>query len=155
VGGGIVVLGYIRVSSETQDVTNQRHEILEYANSRGHHVDEFIEIVISSRKDSKARGIDRLLWRLQTGGVLIVSEISRIGRSVIEIISIVNSLIAREVRFVAIKQGFDIKGDHDIQTKVMITTFSLLAELERDMISERTRKALAAKRAQGTKLGRP
>jgi DNA invertase Pin-like site-specific DNA recombinase len=150
-----MVLGYIRVSTETQDVRNQRHEILEYANSRGYRVDEFLEIEISSRRDSRARGIDGLLERLQTGDVLIVSELSRIGRSVIEIISIVNSLITREVRFVAIKQGFDIKGDHDVQTKVMITIFSLLAELERDLISQRTIKALAAKRAQGVRLGRP
>jgi DNA invertase Pin-like site-specific DNA recombinase len=149
------VVGHIRVSTETQDVKNQRHEILEYADSRGHRVDEFIEIEISSRKDSKTRGIDGLLEKLQTGDVLIVSELSRIGRSVIEIISIVNSLITRKVRFVAIKQGFDLKGDHDIQTKVMITIFSLLAELERDLISERTRKSLAAKRTQGVRLGRP
>ena len=103
----------------------------------------------SSRRDTKERRIDELLDRLCADDLLIVSELSRTGRSVIEIISIVNSLVKKHVRFVAIKEGLDVKGDHDIQTKVMITIFSLLAELERDLISERTRQALAAKRAQG------
>jgi DNA invertase Pin-like site-specific DNA recombinase len=150
-----MVLGYIRVSKEDQDVKNQRHEILEYGNSRGIHIDEFIEVEISSRKDTKARRIDELLERLQAGDLLIVSELSRTGRSVIEIVSIVNSLIKKEVRFLALKEGLDIKGGHDIQTKVMTTIFSLLAELERDLISERTKRALAAKKANGIKLGRP
>ena len=97
----------------------------------------------------------RALGPPHSGDLLIVSELSRTGRSVIEIISIVNSLIRTHVRFVAIKEGFDIKGDHDIQTKVLVTIFSLLAELERDLISERTRQALAAKKAQGVKLGTP
>jgi DNA invertase Pin-like site-specific DNA recombinase len=109
---------------------------------------------MSSRKDLKARGIEDLLSRLNRGDVLIVSELSRLGRSIIEVISIINELIKREIRFVAIKQNLDIKGSHDMQSKVMVTIFSLLAELERDLISARTKKALAAKRAQGVVLGR-
>ena len=94
-------MGYIRVSTETQDVKNQRHEILEYANNRGFRVDEFIEIQISSRKDSEARGIDGLLERLKAGDVLIVSELSRVGRSVVEVITIINGIIRKQVRFIA------------------------------------------------------
>ncbi len=150
-----MVLGYIRVSKEQQDVRNQRHEILEYGNSHGLHIDEFIEVEISSRRDNKARRIDDLMERLHAGDLLIVTELSRTGRSVIEIISIINSLIEKKARFIALKEGFDIRGEHDIQTKVMVTIFSLLAELERDLISERTKRALAAKRANGVKLGRP
>ena len=150
-----MIIGYVRVSKEEQDVRNQRHELLEYANRHGLHVDDFVEVEMSSRRDAKARRIDELLDRLHSGDLLIVSELSRTGRSVIEIISIINSLIRKRVRFVAVKEGFDIKGNHDIQTKVLVTVFSLLAELERDLISERTRQALAAKKAQGVKLGRP
>ena len=149
-----MVTGYIRVSTEQQDVRNQRHEILEFANTHKLRVDKFIQIEISSRKDLKARGIEDLISRLKKGDVLIVSELSRLGRSIIEVISIINELIKREIRFVAIKQNLDIKGNHDMQSKVMVTIFSLLAELERDLISVRTKKALAAKRAQGVVLGR-
>jgi len=150
-----MVIGYIRVSTEQQDVKNQRHETLEYANRHGLRVDDFVEVEMSSRRDSKARRIDELILRLKEGDLLIVSELSRIGRSVIEIITIMNELIERNVRLVSLKQGMEIRGAHDMQTKVMVTIFSLLAELERDLISERTKKALAAKKAQGVKLGRP
>ena len=150
-----LILGYVRVSTEAQDVRNQRHEILEFANGRGYHVDEFVEIEISSRKDRRARGIDGLLERLQAGDVLIVSELSRIGRSVVEVITIINEVVKKQVRFIAIKQAFDIQGNQDMQSKVLLTIFALLAELERDLVSERTKLALAAKKAQGIKLGRP
>lgn len=150
-----MVIGYVRVSTEQQDVKNQHHEILEYANQRRLHVERFIEKEISSRKDLKARGIEELLDSLKKGDTLIVSELSRLGRSIIEVISLINELIKREIRFISIKQNLDIKGKHDVQSKVMVTIFFLLAELERDLISERTKKALAAKRAQGVTLGRP
>ena len=106
---GALVLGYVRVSTETQDLRNQRHEILEFANGRGYHVDEFVEIEISSRKDPKARGIDGLIERLQAGDVLIVSELSRIGRSVAEVITIMNEVVKKQVSFIAIKQAFDMR----------------------------------------------
>ena len=105
--GGDMVIGYVRVSKEAQDVKNQRHELLEYANRRGVHIDEFVELEMPSRRDTKARRIDELLDRLHTGDMLIVSELSRAGRSVIEIISLVNSLIKKRVRFVAIKEGLE------------------------------------------------
>ena len=150
-----MIRGYIRVSTEAQDVKNQRHEILEYANSRGYRVDEFVEIEISSRRDSRARGIDGLLERLRSGDVIIVSELSRIGRSVVEVITIINDIVKKQARFIAIKQTFDIQSNQDMQSKVLLTIFALLAELERDLVSERTRQALAAKKAQGITLGRP
>jgi len=150
-----MVIGYIRVSTEQQDVRNQQHEILEYANQHKLHVDRFIKREISSRKDLKARGIEELLGSLKKGDTLVVSELSRLGRSIIEVISSINELVKRKIRFISIKQHLDIKGNHDVQSKVMVTIFSLLAELERDLISERTRKALAAKKVQGVALGRP
>ncbi len=150
-----MVRGYVRVSTETQDVRGQRHEILEFANGRGYHVDEFVEIEISSRKDRKDRGIDGLIERLKAGDVLIVSELSRIGRSVAEVITIINEVVKKQARFIAIKQTFDVQGNQDMQSKVLLTIFALLAELERDLVSERTKRALAAKKAQGIKLGRP
>ena len=148
-------IGYVRVSTSRQDADNQRHEILEYANQNHLHVDEFIEAEVSSRKDKKQRRIDELMDKLESGDTLIVSELSRLGRSTSEVIDIVNELIAKEIRFVAIKQNLNISGQHDMQSKIMVTMFSLFAELERDIISERTKAALAAKKAGGKKLGKP
>jgi DNA invertase Pin-like site-specific DNA recombinase len=149
------VTGYVRVSTVRQDADNQRHEILEYANKNHLHIDDFIEVEISSRRDKKQRRIDELMDKLKPDDTLIVSELSRLGRSTSEVIDIVNELIDKEIKFVAIKQGLNISGQHDMQSKVMVTMFSLFAELERDIISERTKSALAAKKAGGKKLGKP
>ena len=148
-------LAYLRVSGFAQDVKNQKFEILEYAQKNNLKVDEFIEIEISSRKDRGERRIDELFSKLTEDSILIVSELSRLGRSTVEVISMVNTLIEKKVRFIAIKQNLVINGKNDIQTKVMITMFSLFSELERDMISNRTIEALKAKRAAGITLGRP
>jgi DNA invertase Pin-like site-specific DNA recombinase len=151
----MATLAYIRVSCDRQDLKNQKLEILEYARKNNMKVDEFIEIEISSRKDKDKRRINELFEKLQSEDTLIVSELSRLGRSTAEVINMVTTLIEKKVRFVAIKQNLLINGKNDMQTKVMVTMFSLFAELERDMISTRTVQALAAKKAQGIVLGRP
>ena len=87
--------------------------------------------------------------------MLIVSELSRMGRSVGEIITIVDMLVKRKIRFIAVKEGIRLNGSQDMQTKVMVTMFSLFAEIERDLISMRTKEGLAAAKASGKKLGRP
>jgi len=148
-------IAYIRVSSDVQDVDKQRLEILDYANRHGFKVDEFISIEISSRKTAKERRIEELMEKLNAGDTLIVSELSRIGRSIPEVIGLVNALVEQKIRLVAIKQNLDIKDNHDMSTKVIVTVFSLLAELERDLISSRTKAALAAVRNGGKTLGRP
>ena len=148
-------IGYLRVSTVKQDLDNQKLEILDYANKNGIRVDEFIKVEISSRKNMKERRIEELLDRLDHGDMLIVSELSRLGRSLGEVIQIVNELITKGVRFIAVKQGMNINGKADIQTKVMITMFGLFAEIERDLLSERTKMGLVNARAKGKKLGRP
>jgi DNA invertase Pin-like site-specific DNA recombinase len=110
---------------------------------------------MSSRKDSKHRRLDELLEKLQAGDTLIVTELSRLGRSTGEVIMLINELVAHEIRIVILKQNLDIKQNHDMTSKVMGTLFSLFAELERDLISLRTKEALAAKKAQGVQLGKP
>lgn len=151
----MAVIGYIRVSTEMQDVKNQKHEILDYANRNHIHIDDWMEYEISSRKSKVERGIDKLLEKLQSGDTLIVSELSRIGRSTSEVIDIVNALINNEVKFIAIKQNLNITDKMDMGNKVMVTMFSLFAELERDLISQRTKQALAVRKAQGIRLGKP
>ena len=148
-------VAYIRASTDKQDLKNQRLEILEYAHDKGLRVDEFVAITISSRKDSRQRRIDELLEKLVAGDTLVVTELSRLGRSTGEVITLINQLAAHDIRVVILKQNLDLHHNHDMTSKVMITLFSLFAELERDLISMRTKEALAAKKAQGVQLGKP
>jgi DNA invertase Pin-like site-specific DNA recombinase len=150
-------VAYVRVSTDGQDYQNQKYEILNYCDQEKWQVDKWLELEISSRRSTKERRIDELISVLQAGDRLIVSELSRLGRSTGEVIQLVKELTTQGVEFVAIKQRLRInaKNGQDITSKVMVTMFSLLAELERDLISERTKIALAHIKAKGKKLGRP
>jgi DNA invertase Pin-like site-specific DNA recombinase len=147
-------IAYIRTSTDKQDLNNQKLEIFEYAKKNKIEIDDFIQMTISSRKNSKERRIDEMLSVLNDADTLIVTELSRLGRSTAEVIGLVNELIKKQVRVIVLKQNLDIK-EHDMTSKVMITLFSLFSELERDLISLRTKEALATKKAQGIKLGKP
>ena len=149
------VIAYLRVSTTSQDLDQQRLAIVNYAQTHRLSIDEFVSAKVSSQKSLAQRGINDLLARLQPADVLLVSELSRLGRSVSQIIFLIEKLIAKKVRLVAIKEGIDLLGKADLQTKVMITLFSLFAELERDLISERTKEGLAQARAKGKIIGRP
>ena len=148
------IIAYLRTSTDKQDLSHQKLELLEFARHKSLKIDSFIEITISSRKTSKQRRIDELMLTLDDADTLIVTELSRLGRSTAEIIALVNELIKRNIRVIVIKQNLDI-SKHDMNSKIIITLFSLFAELERDMISLRTKEALQAKKAQGIKLGKP
>lgn len=147
-------IAYLRVSKDTQDVKNQKLAILEFAQREKIEVKDYVEITVSSRKSTKERKIDLLLEKLETGDMLIVSELSKMGRSVGEIITTVDTLVKRKIRFIAVKENIRLNGSQDIQTKVMVTMFGLFKEIERDLISMRTKEGLAAAKASGKKLGR-
>ena len=136
---------YLRISTGGQELNNQRLAILDYAQKEKLQIDRFLEIQSSSRKSLKERGIDGLFLEMGAGDLLLVSEISRLGRSVGQIIQIVDELIKNQINFIAIKENIRLNGKQDIQSKVMITMFGLFAEIERDLISERTREGLVAK----------
>ena len=148
-------LAYLRVSTRSQDLANQKLAILDYAQQKPFAVDRFIELQVSSRKVRHRESIEKLLRELAEGDRLIVSELSRLGRSLGQVIQIVDTLVHRKVRFTAVKEGITFEGKQDLQTKVMIALFGLFAEVERDLISERTKEGLVAARAQGKMLGRP
>ncbi len=148
-------VAYQRVSTDGQELDNQRLEILDYADKNGMRVDQWISIKVSSRKSTKERLIDQLIETLNDGDILIVAELSRLGRSVGQIITIIDEMIKKQVKVIIIKQNMVINGKNDIQTKTMITMFSLFAEIERDLISERTKSGLARARAEGKLIGRP
>ena len=144
-------IGYLRVSSNGQTVENQRLAIYD-ANYRP---SEWFEVSASSRKSTGARRIDELIGRLQPGDKVVVAELSRLGRSVGQIAIIANKLIQAGAELHCLKENIRLNGAMDIQTKVMVTMFSLFAEIERDLISERTKEGLTRAVSEGKKLGRP
>jgi len=148
------IIAYIRTSTDKQDLNTQKLEILEWARKHDLKVDEFVEITISSRKTSKQRRIDEVLATLADSDTLMVTELSRLGRSTAEVVALINELVARQIRVIVLKQNLDIH-QHDMNSKIMITLFSLFAELERDLLSLRTKEALATKKLQGVSLGKP
>ena len=150
-------IAYIRVSTDDQDYRNQKFEILNYCDREDWKVDTWLELEMSSRQSSKERRIDELIDKLNPGDRLIVSELSRLGRSTGEVILLIKNITSIPVEFIAVKQGLRLNRENsqDITSKVIVTIFSLLAELERDLVSERTKIALARAKASGKKLGRP
>ena len=148
-------IGYIRVSTDRQTVENQRLAILDYCHRNKFQVDDWIDVNMSSRRTPAQRRIDELLERLKEGDRLIVAELSRLARSVGQIAVTVSTLLKKKVRFISIKESISLNGGQDMQAKVMITMFSLFSEIERDLISERTKEGLKRARAEGKLLGRP
>lgn len=151
----MAIWGYIRVSTNDQTTENQKFAILNHSNKHDMKVDNWIEITISSRQSVKERRIKELLDRVKKNDVVIVAELSRLARSVGQVAITVDKLIKQEVKLISIKENIILNGRADIQTKMMITMFSLFAEIERDLISERTKEGLARARAEGKLLGRP
>lgn len=148
------IIAYLRASTDKQDLSHQKLELLEFARKKSLTIDDFIEIKVSSGTTSKQRRIDELMDKLSQADTLIVTELSRLGRSTAEVISLVNDLIKKNIRVMFTKQNLDI-SKQDINSKVTLTLFSLFAELERDLISLRTKEALASKKRQGQVLGKP
>ena len=148
-------IAYLRVSTNTQDLNNQKLAILDFARKERFQVDEFVEITISSRRRQQRSQLQETIGQLNKGDRLIVSELSRLGRSLGQVIAIIDSLVKRKILFVAIKEAIRFEGKQTLQSKVMVTLFALFAEVERDLISERTKEGLAAARAKGKLLGRP
>ncbi|MCA9945861.1 MAG: recombinase family protein [Anaerolineales bacterium] len=147
------VIGYIRVSSDKQDLQKQEHLLLKYAQQQDLQINDFINIEISSRKGMKERRIDELLSRLNEGDILLVAELSRLGRNMFEVINIINQLSEQGVEVVFVRQPeLSTAGPH---RKLLLAIYSYFAEAEREFISMRTKQGLAAARASGKKLGRP
>ena len=145
--------GYIRVSTDTQTVENQRFEIQRFAAKLDIAVDGWIEETASGGKEYKKRALGPLLKKVQEGDLIICSELSRLGRTLFMIMDILNLCMTRGVKVWTIKDNYRL-GD-DISSKVLAFAFGLSAEIERNLISQRTKEALALRRAQGVILGRP
>ncbi len=148
-------IAFLRVSTPQQDAGSQRLAILEYARKHDLQIDDFVEATARGQATAKRRRLDELIDILNRGDRLVVSELSRLGRSLGQIITVLDGFAKAGVAFIAIKENIRVEGKRDIQTTVMTTLFALLAEVEPDLISERTREGLAKAKASGKTLGRP
>ena len=148
-----MIYGYIRVSSDKQTVENQRFEINNFCTKESMTIDGWIEETISGTKNYNTRQLGKLLNRVQKDDLIICAELSRLGRNLFMIMEILNICMTKECRVWTIKDNYRL-GD-DIQSKVLAFAFGLSAEIERNLISQRTKEALARKKAEGVVLGRP
>ena len=148
-----MIYGYIRVSSDKQTTENQRFEIERFAKENGIVVEKWMNETISAVKDLEERKLGQLLKILKRGDIVIASELSRLGRNLLQVMSILHHCMKKDVQVWTIKDNYRLGAD--IQSKVLAFAFGLSAEIERNLISQRTREALARLKAEGKKLGRP
>jgi DNA invertase Pin-like site-specific DNA recombinase len=146
-------VSYLRVSTIDQDTEKNKHEILKLANEKDFGQVVFVEEKASGKKSWKERKVHQIINDLAEGDRLIVPELSRLGRSMLEIMEILSIARQKGICIYAVKGGWELNGT--IQSKVMAMAFSIASEIERDLISKRTKEALKARKAQGIKLGRP
>jgi len=147
-----MVVAYLRVSTEKQTLANQQNEISKFTDSRNLHVDRWVTEVVSGKKEGRERKLGSLMRRMKKGDTLIVTELSRLSRTLTDIMSIVGELLKKEVHLYSTKDRYAF--DDSINSKVLCFAFGLVAEIERNLISLRTREALALRREQGVVLGR-
>ena len=147
-----MIIGYLRVSTEKQNPENQRDEIRRFAEEKSLAVDSWIVETASGKIAHKKRKLGRLLRKMNKGDTLIVTEISRLSRSLTEIMAIMGECLDRQINIYTTKERYTF--DNSINSKVLCFAFGLVAEIERNLISMRTKEALALKRAEGVRLGR-
>lgn len=147
-----MIIGYLRVSTEKQNPENQRDEIRRFAEEKSLAVDLWVVETVSGKIAHKKRKLGRLLRKMNKGDTLIVTEISRLSRSLTEIMAIMGECLDREINIYTTKERYTF--DNSINSKVLCFAFGLVAEIERNLISMRTKEALALKRAEGVRLGR-
>ena len=148
-----MIYGYIRVSTDQQNVANQHHEIENFAKGEKLTIDKWVSEIISSRKPLPERRLSNVLKRLKHGDILIATELSRLGRNLLEVMSILEHCLEKGCKIWTLKENYRLGGD--IQSKVLAFTFSLASEIERQLISERTKQSLQRLKDEGKHLGRP
>ena len=147
-----MIIGYLRVSTEKQNPENQRDEIRRFAQEKVFQIDCWVVETVSGKIAHKKRKLGRLIRKMNKGDTLIVTEISRLSRSLTEIMAIMGECLDRQINIYTTKERYTF--DNSINSKVLCFAFGLVAEIERNLISMRTKEALALKRAEGVRLGR-
>ena len=148
-----MVYGYIRVSTDRQTVENQRFEIVRFCKKEKIKIHEWVEETISGTIEINERELGILLDRLRKDDILICSELSRLGRSLFMIMDVLNRCMKKEIHVWTIKDNYRLGTD--ISSKVLAFAFGLSAEIERNLISQRTKEALARAISEGKHIGRP
>lgn len=148
-----MIYGYCRISTSHQTVLNQRHEIQTFADKNNIKIDKWVDEVISSRKHLDERKLGKILKKLKKGDVLIASELSRLGRNLLEVMGILQQCLEKDCQIWTLKENYRLGAD--IQSKVLAFAFSLASEIERQLISERTKNSLQRLKDEGKHLGRP
>ena len=148
-----MIYGYIRVSTDLQSYEGQRYEIEQWCRRREMSVDTWVHEKISGTRELKKRTLGRLLRKMESGDVLVCTELSRLGRNMMMVMGILNACTQKGLRVYSIKDNFELSDN--LNSKIIAFAFSLAAEIERNLISQRTREALAAKKYAGVQLGRP
>ena len=148
-----MIYGYTRVSTELQNIENQHYEILAFAKAQKITINKWVDEVISSKKSLKERRLGKLLNQLKKGDILIASELSRLGRNLLEVMGILQSCLEKDCQIWTLKENYKLGAD--IQSKVLAFAFSLAAEIERQLISQRTKESLKRLKDEGKHLGRP
>ena len=148
-----MTIGYIRVSTDKQDLEKQKHLLLLYSQTHQILINEFIEVEMSSGKKLKERKIDELTEKLSSGDLLLVAELSRLGRNMLETLNIINGLSEKGIKIIFIRQP-ELSTNHG-HHKLLLAIYSYFAEAERQYIIMRTKQGLEATKASGVLLGRP
>lgn len=148
-----IIAAYLRVSTDKQTILNQKSEVINFCKRQDIQVTTWCTETVSDTKKENERQLGGLLKRLQKGDVLIITEVSRLSRKMLNIMNIIHQSIEKGITIYSIKEGY--KFDTSINSQVLAFAFGLCAEIERTLISQRTREALARRRASGMKLGRP
>ena len=148
-----MIVAYLRVSTGHQVLDNQSNEISKYADAKGIIIDKWVTEVVSGKRKGSERKLGAAIKKMKEGDMLIVTEISRLSRTLMDIMSIMGTLLQKGVNLYSIKDGYSF--DNSINSKVLIFAFGLVAEIERNLISLRTKEALELRKLQGVKLGRP
>lgn len=148
-----MIYGYCRISTDHQQVSNQKHEIQTFIENNNLLIDKWVEEVISSRKPLNERKLGKILKKLKKGDILIATELSRLGRNLLEVMGILQQCLEKECQIWTLKENYRLGAD--IQSKVFAFAFSLASEIERQLISDRTRNSLQRLKDEGKHLGRP
>lgn len=149
----MTVYGYIRVSTDKQTTENQQFEIDRYLTDRGFHVDVWINETISGTVDFKKRKIGKMLCKIKKDDILICSELSRLGRNTLDILTLLNFCMKNQVQVWTVKENYRL--GKDIQSQLLACVFSMVAQVERTLIAQRTKEALQRRKAEGKSIGRP
>lgn len=147
-----MVYAYIRVSTSKQDVENQRFEIDRFAKEKGLKVNTWVSEVISGTVSTKNRKLGSLLKKMKSGDILILTEVSRLGRSLLEVLTVLNQCVQKKYNLYTVKERYEL--DNSISSQMLAFAFGLMAEVERNLISMRTKEALVRRKAAGQRLGR-